>query len=376
MLRRLYVHNFRTLVNFTIEFDAMNLLLGSNGSGKSSVFDVLSKLQSFLSGERRRVEEVFRIEDTTRWESQEASYQQFEIEWQVEDNNFVYKLRVEHTTSEWKTRIGSEELLHDGQRLYYFDANGEGLGEVFHDDYTLGGKFLTDGISSGIQAFDKVTSNSKLIAFQSAIRSLTVVRFNLPRISSQSHREADSPDYGMENFASWFRHLIQSQPSQVFALTIALREILPGFDSMSFQSVGESKYLNVEFVHERGENISYRFSQLSDGQKALILLYTLLYCLSPKNRGVLCIDEPENFLALPEVQLWLDALERRVLDGRIQAVLISHHPRLINMLAGDCGQWLHRDSGSSPTRIRPVALDAPDGLSAAKLVEMGWLVND
>ena len=35
MITRLYVDNFKTLVNFELTLGPMNLLLGANGSGKS-----------------------------------------------------------------------------------------------------------------------------------------------------------------------------------------------------------------------------------------------------------------------------------------------------------------------------------------------------
>jgi len=44
MLKRLYVDNFRCLVNFELRLDRVNLLLGENGTGKTSVFDVLYRL--------------------------------------------------------------------------------------------------------------------------------------------------------------------------------------------------------------------------------------------------------------------------------------------------------------------------------------------
>ncbi len=41
MLKRLYVDNYKCLVNFEFVPQQIQLLLGVNGTGKSSVFDVL-----------------------------------------------------------------------------------------------------------------------------------------------------------------------------------------------------------------------------------------------------------------------------------------------------------------------------------------------
>ena len=51
------------------------------------------------------------------------------------------------------------------------------------------------------------------------------------------------------------------------------------------------------------------FNELSDGQQTLIALYALLHFLVQENT-TLCIDEPDNFVALAELQPWLFAAAR------------------------------------------------------------------
>ena len=48
MLKRFYADNFRCLVNFELELDEANILLGANGTGKSSVLTVLRKIQDLV----------------------------------------------------------------------------------------------------------------------------------------------------------------------------------------------------------------------------------------------------------------------------------------------------------------------------------------
>ncbi|MGD1703809.1 AAA family ATPase [Dapis sp. BLCC M229] len=72
MLKKLYVNNFKCLVNFEIKLSNINLLLGANGSGKTTVFEVLHKLQKFILGEFEttgkyyQVSEIFHQQDLTR----------------------------------------------------------------------------------------------------------------------------------------------------------------------------------------------------------------------------------------------------------------------------------------------------------------------
>ncbi|MCE2717734.1 MAG: AAA family ATPase [Dolichospermum sp.] len=118
----------------------------------------------------------------------------------------------------------------------------------------------------------------------------------------------------------------------------------------------------------------YGFNELSDGQKTLIALYTLIYCTQDEDY-TLCIHEPENFLALPEIQPWLIELYDFCADKKLQALLISHHPELINyLLASPIGYWFERQS-NSPARVRKITNEESDhsGLPISELIARGWL---
>jgi predicted ATPase len=49
MLKKIYIHNFRCFENFELELDKLNLFIGANGVGKSSLFHVLHKIQNNCS---------------------------------------------------------------------------------------------------------------------------------------------------------------------------------------------------------------------------------------------------------------------------------------------------------------------------------------
>jgi predicted ATPase len=91
MLKRIYIDNFRCLVNFELDVDAINLFLGSNGVGKSTAFDVLQKIQLFINGDNR-VETIFKSVDCTRWQT--SKLQSFELEIIGNDGIYKYELGI------------------------------------------------------------------------------------------------------------------------------------------------------------------------------------------------------------------------------------------------------------------------------------------
>ena len=49
MIQRIFIDNYKCFTNFECRFDAMQLLLGDNGSGKTFIFDVLDALRAFIT---------------------------------------------------------------------------------------------------------------------------------------------------------------------------------------------------------------------------------------------------------------------------------------------------------------------------------------
>jgi predicted ATPase len=51
MIKRLYIDNYKSLVNFELPLRELTLLLGPNGVGKTSVLDVVFAMRLLLSGQ-------------------------------------------------------------------------------------------------------------------------------------------------------------------------------------------------------------------------------------------------------------------------------------------------------------------------------------
>ena len=368
MLKRIYIDNFGCLVNFELNVDAINLFLGGNGSGKSTVFEALWRLQCFILGSFK-VEGIFQNFRSTRWQS--LPIQRFELEIDGNGGNYKYELAIQHYPE--YSCVQYERLMFNNQILLNFE---QGEVQSFNDDYIPGPKYPFDWSQSILPFFLPRQDNTKLTWFKKRIERFIIVKIVPSIISSISEQEQILLTPSMDNYVSWYRYISQDQ-GKVAELIQGLKQVLNGFVSFKFEHYGDkSAILKLRFAHDsdRKNIIEYGFNELSDGQRVVIALYTLLYCTQSEDY-TLCIDEPENFLALPEIQPWLRQLYDFCDEGKLQALLISHHPECINyLLASPIGYWFERQS-NAPVRVRKISNEEADdsGLKISELIARGWL---
>ena len=365
MLSRLYVDNFRCLENFELDLDETNVFLGRNGTGKTSVLNVLRNIQSLVV-RGSKVDAVFPARDISL--NGQRNEQRFEIETRVGGEAYRYSLVVEHDLSRGMMRVGEETLEHDGNPIFEFK---NGNAQLYHADYSKGPSYPFDWSQSGIGFLNEMSTNRKLTQFKKEISNYIIVSCCPPVMSTETRNEDEFLEPLMQNFVGWYRRAAQENMSSISPLFETLREVLPDFDSIRLTESGEnSRALKAIFQGPSSEPIRYGFDQLSDGQRTLIVLYSLIH-LSSDRRVSLFIDEPDNYLALGEIQPWLAEAVERVGDSLGQVVVASHHPVTIDYMAGTNGRWFFRD-GDGPVRVSKEPNNTVDGLSLSEIITRRW----
>jgi ABC-type cobalamin/Fe3+-siderophores transport system ATPase subunit len=361
MITRLYANNFRCLVAFETRFDSFGVLCGPNGAGKSSVFDALELVRNlatgdcFLGGDGPR--DILELE-FTNW--MDSRIQEFEVTIQSSGHEFDYLLHIEQTAAHEKPRIVKEKAACDGRPLFERDMDGVRFPRT--DGSTAG--FPLDWRQAALASIQPKGGLRNIETLQQALASLLILRPNPRGFEQESKTEAKYPDLSLTNVMSWYRHLSQEQ-DWTDRLRDSLREVWPDFKSFKLENVGiTAKALQLRF------DKTLFFYQLSDGERMLVALYMVRDALATGAVQTVFIDEPDNFVGLPELQPWVLAI-RELLDEQHQAILISHHPEIVNSAGEDAGRYLWRENHSSPTRIGP--LSVPDGLSAGEALTRGWI---
>ncbi len=366
MLKRIYIDNFRCFVNFEYKPERKQLLLGANGSGKSSLLEAVRLLKEFIKGR----DIPFTQSSRTRW--QDRPLQVFEIEAEIHGKLFVYRAEIRYSSKSSVPLVSMERLtvdwvlsfeLVDGEMRSSFE--GKELSSFLRGEAT----------ESSLQ----LASYGNPLVYQFVKWMDTVHCFKIDAYETKMEETADAaciyPDYEMEYMASWYRRLVEADPDGNDVYRAAMREVLAGFLNLRFSSEDDGvKKLRADFTSPAQGKMTFSLHELSDGQRYLIAIYMILHFLIARGQTVF-FDEPESCLSLREIQPWLLAAEDAVEENKGQLILISHHPEILNYWARDYGLLFSREENGH-VRTKAYREVADTGLDPAETIARGWEENE
>jgi predicted ATPase len=365
VLKRLYVDNIRCLTNFEFVPKKVAALVGPNGGGKSSVYRVMGALSGFLQG--GLADQVFPRNSITRWDTRLKQVLVLHAEGPNGDQ-YAYTLNLKHLKDGRTVRIDEERLEVNGGLVYRF-VGGEV--QLFGDDASATPRttFPFSPTRSFLPLLESRPDNQLIMGFKDWVSRIWLFSPQPQLIRPVSENEERVINSNADNFVSWFRMLTQEQPLVHEALRADLASVVPGLVQVKLTSTGPAKYINVD-CRIAGSPISLELGELSDGQRALMVLYAIKYAIAPR-ASILFFDEPDNYLAQSEIKPWLGSLRESMEGSGGTLLVISHHPDVIDYLAPDQVLRLRRTE-EGPTRIEVVDFSEAraNGITASEMLRL------
>ena len=130
MLSRIRIHNYKCLVEFDLGVSQRMLLVGSNGSGKSSLWEAIAAIQD-LALRGGDVAELFPERWLTRW-SRERS-QRFALEFELGGDRYSYELEIAHP-DRGAPAVRRERVLLEGETPRPLYEIYDGHVSIYADD--------------------------------------------------------------------------------------------------------------------------------------------------------------------------------------------------------------------------------------------------
>ncbi len=341
-LRRLKIKNFKSLKDVDIRFDHLNILIGMNGAGKSTVLQALDFVSQLMKG---------RIDD---WLVQR--------EWVAADLNSkpnkALNIEIEATfllndriTAVWEAHFNraklnctSERILLSDREIFAVRNSKFHFGEVENSSViqtTYQGSFLSVLIINGatILPFSCVP---EIRDFLKSISSLELLSPNLLR----KRARASEKDIGTggEKLSAFLGALTDEGHSKLLEILKTFYPKIVDFKISNLRSGWKQLTITEDFD---GHKIETEARHMNDG----LLRILAILAQTQTAPSMLLLDEIENGVN----QELVEKLVKVLLAARTQLIVTTHSPLILNYLPDDIAKksvQLIYKSDDGATKVR------------------------
>ena len=347
MIRRLYVHNFRCLDNFALNLSGLDsaLLIGKNGSGKSTVGRALEVLQQVARGLNRVGKLVG--EGDFSWGRSDVPMR-FEVEVELDSTLYRYVLAFELPPGFNELRIFEEKLSAGEATVFERDRAQVTLHRARAES-----RFQVDWHLVALPIIQESNERDPLSVFKRWLARMLILDPIPQLIQGESEGDTLLPERTLVNFAAWFTGLINHSPAAYSNLEKFLKDIMPDLIDIKNPLVGKNRRnLTIQFRQDQ-QTLTLPFEALSSGEKCYFIC-ALAIAANGAYGPICCFwDEADSHLHLSEVGQFVLAL-RRSFRETSQLLVTSHHQEAIRDFTEDSTFVMLRNGHLEPAQVRPL----------------------
>ena len=302
-----------------VELDSLNVLIGSNASGKSNFIEVLRLLRALPNSPANVIREGGGVSEWLWKGNEQNPIAMIELM----DDQVTYNLQFTRVGYQWE--IVKESLRIQSQTVTR-DQN----------------------ISVEISLLEGLKNQPDVVSLANKLSSIGIYReWNTGRFSPlRLPQRPDLPGRPLREELSNFGLLLNNLPNRIKQqLAERLREVYEGVEEVITQVDGGTVQI---FIQEKGLSSSTPIQRISDGTLRYLFLLTLLN--QPDLPPLICLEEPESGLH-PDVihkiaELLIEASQRT------QLIVTTHSSALISALSNIPESVIVCERESSGTALR------------------------
>ena len=353
MITRVQVKNFRNLADIDVQLGPLTVLVGRNGTGKSTFLDVLRFVRDSLRlGLDTAISQRGGVSAIRRW-SPRGRTNDIEITLETKLGTQLARYSILIGTGQQEKRRVKHELLE-------MFINSTRLLNSFE---TKGGKWITvptnfpAGFSS-IAGSPISTDNLMLPSLAFILREFSVVRDQLTktdfyavfpntlRLPQKMTGEAMLSEDG-NNLATTLRDI--KKHSQFYSdLAAALGQVVEGVHDIRVKEVGGYLVTELEHEAENEQTAWFPLAQESDGTLRVLGLLAALY--QDESHFLIALEEPELSIHPGALAVLSEVIQEAA--TRSQVLITTQSPDLISRFSADQLRVVERVG--TETQIGPI----------------------
>ncbi len=366
MIERIYVHNYKCFENFEFLPNGKTplMIIGKNGTGKSTLVEVLRILQSLVTQVSTSVtllpEKIPNITAPVR----------FELEIEAEGHSFEFRVAVEYAKETRAFVVVEERLYHNNEPIILREKEKvEAFRNQVKSSYTIDQHVIALATMP-----TSPSTEEPLAIFRHLMFLMTILKPIPSQMRADFKRQflmrlPPMPDWfldtGCLEFVPWLQSQFATFPELYPKIQDVLTEFLPDLKSFKFDRASDGQYrLWVVFHLSRaGGQYSNRmsertilFDELSDGEKCFFIAAAIRALNTVSPRHLTCIwDEPDNYLSVKEVNAFMSSLCADFYK-KGQIIFFSHNEDAIRAFTKDEILIFRRRSHLDPI-LNPITME-------------------
>lgn len=326
MIQSLYIDNFKALNDFTIELKPLTVLIGTNGSGKTTILQALDLISNFV---RMDLDTYL---EKRNWKPSELKsktnkklHMTFRVIFKMGADDIEWTFVLNPVKTKEKINVVSEEIINITKQKVLLSVDSQGINR-FNFQQNLMEKFpplnMTSSFLKNIDAQKdkaKFPELATLIEFMTESDSFELL--STERMRKSSRGEADTIGMGGEKLAAFIHGL---QPEQKKNLSRHLHNYMPFINEVDTEVKGRPGWIEIKVAENfPAEEKSFTISpaHISDGTLRMIAISALQE--TDKTSGMVLLDEIENGIN-PHIadKMVYDLIERR---GMQRQIIVTTH---------------------------------------------------
>lgn len=318
MIKRLKVHGFLTLMDTEISFSAITILLGKNGSGKSSILEALSVLGNFARGGINRAfgPPPFALSWQKSKGMGDVSSTRFEVEIQPPHDPCVYRYSLDLRDHKDEEEVREERITRTS------------------DNTQVATRDVRNPPPEGtiLKSPRDQNNDKELTAIAQVLRSVRIYDLDPNRIEQPCDPAMHHIERDGRGVASFLSYLMDEKPETFNELFNVLKEIRPTTQTLKVWGRAGRVYWGIEDTDSAGW--AHPAPLLSWGDRLLVGLLCVLF--SVENDSVIAIEEidrgfhPSRYYSI--IDLLASAAYKGINGKTAQIIATTHSPALVNSL--------------------------------------------